>query len=660
MTTNQKRGLAAAVIAALLLGIFFYLRGSRKEKKADQTATTAATQGRVALDPSVRPTVLKSAVGTLRIYEVSLANNSIVDTGAAVGNEGAAEQTAEFEITGTWMLRTIPSETEDTLVHAQLFPAKFKLTNAETPVGDSDLAPARQAMSSPLVIRYGPSGRVKGIRIPPLLDTDPNNMAILKMLIASMQIVYGEGSVQTWELVEEDGTGELLARYSWQRDGTLVKSKIKYQEQPPSYESPTIGNGIEIDASLESSFRLVPEGWIGSASYDEQVRMRIADIMGAEQGKDFSMFTNTRIDAALIAKTTYTLPELPEEWTRWVERPLADPTMGGRQRLELDPDYQLALTLQMTDILAALKTVGEGAEHVDKRVQLEKLLAMIFAQRPSEVDKAIAKILDGSLPENEARGLMEAMSEAGTPEAQAGLTTLVHSSEAAMDVRQQALYNFHALEHPTAATLDSLRKAWEDYGEPLGSTGLLAYGRAAGNMERDPAAEDPSVADAAIQTLINRYRSAKDMETKSLTLEALGNSGHPRALAIMVEVINDLTNPLRNVAIQGLRFMPVGQADDLLFTLVRSPNNEGARTAAVFAISFRDFPAYSSLLTERLREEPAEGVAMAIFRLLAARINMPEIRAVIEWAAEQSQHEEVRNAAAAMLAGGGSGGQPQN
>lgn len=647
MTKKQRHVTAVGLLLAILVALFFFLR--ERKSAPPQSGTSASGTGRTVAETTTLPRRVSGQPGALRAYHIELDNNTVIDTGAMLGNEGASEQTMELGFEGTWLLQELSSDSEDILVHAQLVLDKLKLINSESPVPEDMLGKMKETLALSLVIRYGADGRVLGIRVPPLLDTDPSAFMPIKMLIASMQIVYGSEAVDSWQVTEDDATGAVVARYQWGRNGVLDKHKLDYVTQPPG-ETPTIGNGLDVSSKLTASYGLVDKGWIAKATYSETSTLKLEGILGATPGQgDFSMFSNTDIHAALLSAAPRAIAALTPEWTKWPERPLADSTMQSRRRLELDPEYQLALTIDVFGVIDSLAKLGDRTEDVDNRVTLEQLLAMALQARPSEIDKLVDKILDGTYDNAKAADVMNALSSAGSPEAQAGLAKIMDAKDVDEGIRQGGVWSFHGVETPTVESLEALRKGMDEYQGSLQSTSLLAYGRVAGNMDRDPSVGDAEAAAAAVRELISRFRRESDPHQRSLLLDALGNSGHPLALPIMLEIIGQPGHALRVTAIRGLRFMPVGQADQVLRGLLPAPDSIEDRSAAVYAISFRDFSSYAQVLMERIKVEPAAEVAVAIFQLIGARINYPEVASFVEWLRENAMLSEVRAAAAELL-----------
>jgi hypothetical protein len=157
---------------------------------------------------------------------------------------------------------------------------------------------------------------------------------------------------------------------------------------------------------------------------------------------------------------------------------------------------------------------------------------------------------------------------------------------------------------PTEALLAALNDS------AAGSEAAMALGVQA-NKLRDT---DPEAAEAIVDELVKRYTNATAYGKKLTYLDALGNSGHPKAFPFLEEAIHSQDLRFERIGTYGMRFVPGADADKVLELQLASANKT-MQLAAVRAIGFRSADTWRDRLAA-LRAGMAPDVQGSIDRVL--------------------------------------------
>jgi hypothetical protein len=165
-----------------------------------------------------------------------------------------------------------------------------------------------------------------------------------------------------------------------------------------------------------------------------------------------------------------------------------------------------------------------------------------------------------------------------------------------------------ALSEP--ATPDSLRALAAGLDQADGAE--AAYGL--GSHGRKSLTSNPDGARAAVDELLARYARAGSDDERRLYLEALGNSGDRRALAVLADVAGGRDEVLASAAAFALRFIPGDDVDALLAQLLERPE---VAFSAVRAVAYRDPARWrDALLAAQARYPEHNGVQSEIIAIL--------------------------------------------
>ena len=304
-----------------------------------------------------------------------------------------------------------------------------------------------------------------------------------------------------------------------------------------------------------------------------------------------------------------------------------------------DQREPLPAEITVTSLTADLSDVGP--EDGQRELELIETLAQLFKERPHALDSAVATISDG-VPVGVAKAMSASMGSAGTPAAQRALGQLASDDELVTDLRENAIQGLALQTKPTAQTVATLQTLLQDPDTDVSASASLALGAAARVADAD--AGDPFLA------LVDQLRGAQTIGEQVLYLEAIGNSGDPRAFPLLQDAAAHPDAAIRAAAVSALRFVPTGAADALITAALLGDEATGVRLQAAAALTFRPMPPAMPAIGAALSGDPAPTVRAEVVGLLGRRFNeAPGAGELLAQAAESDPDPDVRTAAAVAL-----------
>jgi cytochrome c556 len=269
-------------------------------------------------------------------------------------------------------------------------------------------------------------------------------------------------------------------------------------------------------------------------------------------------------------------------------------------------------------------------------------MAALLRSEPKHIKSAVKHVRHGSPAK---RALLDALSSAGTTEAQEALVAIMEDRKLDKPVRLAAAFSLTRTTRATPASVSALEKHVND--------GLLRvhalYGlgtisrrlRDAGEAER---------AEAIVLALIDALRTAKTPAARVHVLRGVANSGAASALESVRPFLSDKSAKLRAAAIDAIRLMKHPDVDVMIANRL-STDESLVQTAALDAIAVRE---PSSTLVDALRGA-ATTAQRAEARIKAVRImgqwlaKYPALQATLKHVAEKDERDAVRSAAKSAL-----------
>jgi hypothetical protein len=477
-----------------------------------------------------------------------------------------AGRTTDLRVGGRWSLTPIPGTS---IVEARL----------DDPTVEGAAAPqvSRDELRRPVLLVHDAGGRFTGLRFAP--GTSAGTRRLLTGLATATQYTPGEGA--RWAVDEDDGAGTFPASY--RREGAVVRRSMQsyrtlIRGADPSHVrlegEARITLGIDGEpAAIEAraSTRFTPGEKVpaiaGTCTAALTLRDRF-DVLAAE------------LDAARARVDEYDPVELgPRENDEETERAIDESRAAGAT---------------LPQLRRAFLDAGGDAKSRE-RAELVGRASAALRLDPAQALEAGRALGARGVSVEEAGFLAASLAGARTEEASTALADALLSPEATKDARFRAAIGLAQTTVADAHTVEALKSAATSDDPDLRSTATLALGAQGRALGGDPAGADP-VAD-----LLAQYGAAIDDESRALLLKALGNSGDPRALAVIRAALE--SPALGAPAAYSLRFIPGGEVDALLHQLVTGAADPGVRRAACAAARYRDAALWAPWLESALAVE---------------------------------------------------------
>lgn len=465
---------------------------------------------------------------------------------ASLGGEPRAGAVVE----GLWTL----TEHGEGRVEAQLTAERLLLQGAPSPALALVAAPIQWVRRE---------GRLSGMAFPEQMPREAR--AVLTGLATTFQFTPGEGPA--WTVKEEDMQGTYEARYARTPEG-LTRTRGGYLTLRGAQGVDSVGPLARVQE--RSTFALDAQG-LRRADVDLTLELSVGG--GAPDLRMTVRGALVRLEAGEVEVAA--LAEL-------AAGPISDHI--DHVALKQQRDRNLVNGATTRTLLAEARRAAllpreapDAQKH--RSVALRRLAAglRLDPQAPAEV----AELLRRESGDPSLTGLLSgALASAGDPESTNALAGLL-SEPLPEPVRGALLGNLALTREPTGESVAALTQALD---APLGDQATLALGSQARTLGAESAE-----AGSAVDVLLERYAQARSAPERRLLLQALANSGHPRAFPVMRQHIAGQDWELANLGTYGLRFIPGEEVDSLLLQLIQS--GSPLALEAIRATAFR-LPAF--------------------------------------------------------------------
>lgn len=484
----------------------------------------------------------------------------------------------EARVEGTWIRRPL----RDGRQQVRLEAARIE--------GHDTLPPAG-AMAAPVELAAAEGEPLSGMGFPADMPADARRL--YTQLAAAFW--YTDGPGDSWTVDEEDAAGVSVAVYR----------RLGEVEVERTVEAITALRGP--DGLSRRHAEAVAPGGSTRFVFDDA---GLAEVIVATRATVDMGEGTPRIETVIEGRLER-IEAAPVAWTAGSLRirPIEGHIDFGGQRAVLD-DARVA-GADLPELLAEVQRVGGLGDDREaqkwRSVTLRRLSALV------RLDPATARgLADAIREEPDARqaGLMlGALGSAGTAAATDALAGLL-DGELDPALRQAVTHHLALADAASPAAVEALRGPAEA-GDPAA---MAALGAQAGKL----AGQAPEAAATAVADLVARYGEATTPEAKRLALMALGNSGAPEAMDILTGNLAVRDPAVADAAVFGLRFMPAGEADDILAAVL--DRGDRRALAAVRAAAYRDPALWRDRLTaagERFGEDArmARAIDSALARL---------------------------------------------
>jgi hypothetical protein len=441
------------------------------------------------------------------------------------------EQRAGAVVEGLWTL----TERGDGQVEAQLAAERLLLQGAPSP--------ALSLVADPIQWTRR-EGRLTGMAFPEQMPREAR--AVLTGLATTFQFTPGDG--EAWTVKEEDMQGTYEARYARTPEG-FSRTRGGYFTLRGAQGMDNVGQAARVQE--RSTFALDAQG-LRSAEVDLTLDLALGG--GAPDIRMTVRGTLLRLEAGAVEVA---------QWESLEAGPISDHI--DHAALKQQRDRGLVNGATTRTLLAEVRQAAliprqapDAQKH--RSVALRRLAAGLRLDPLAAAE--VAELLRRESGDPSLTGLLAgALASAGHPESTNALAGLL-SERLPESTRSALLGNLALTRTPTEQSVAALTQALD---APLGDQATLALGSEAKTL-----GAESSVAQSAVDVLLERYANARTAPERRLLLQALANSGHPKALPVMRQHIAGQDLELANLATYGLRFMPGEEVDSLLLQLIQS------------------------------------------------------------------------------------------
>jgi hypothetical protein len=461
---------------------------------------------------------------------------------------------------------------------------------------------------------------------------------VQRYLAAAMQVTRGTGA--RWTAREVDATGRCDAAYQRVDARTVERTRGGWVRLDADGRAITEGPRVRVEGSSRARLVLDAANELESLEGDDTQHTAGADGLDAHAESHVSVRrAPDGDDLAATARATHA--------ARWRSlRPARLDEAPVSAAAETTRDRRLVAGATFATLREMIPATLEGESQGATGAQAQQRLAALLRLDANAVDEA-GRALRGRVTAGEAAVLVAALGDTGTPRAQTALAEVVEDARVEAPVRERAITALGMMERPTAATVDALRRAGMSGDDAsLRGTATLALG-GAGNAARHAGTPE---ADAAFEALAARVASARDEAELALLLEAVGNTGDGRALALADPFTRHTSPTVREAAVGAARFVESAEADAWVAAKLAARDDEAVRVGAVRAAGFRALEPLGDALAALLAGDPSQMVRARTVSMLGGRVRRSPMAAeLLLRAAESDPDGDVRTAAREWL-----------
>jgi HEAT repeat protein len=537
----------------------------------------------------------------------------------------------QFNLTGVWQVTELGQLASGTSFRVAL------LQPHVTSVLDDEEAAARLAdfakgLDSAFFISKDAAGAVSEARLASNVPLPAQTL--LKSVVAFSQVVAADPRQQSWQTLEVDTTGRYQAAYRQLSENRYEKRKLSYTEILGAAAGAQVQGQTNRVESSKAELVVDAAGNLISLDLNETL-VGSGGVM-----PDLTSVTHLRLKQKQRVKAQLDIQSATRDFEAFAPGPLFERKRSGARQPELDRARVGGQTFPQ--LMGKLRGLGAPSEqNRTERARTFVELSALLRQEPDAAALALRAIRQGT----EADYMVEALGNAGTPEAQAALAELIGDSATAADLRSRAV----ATLGNTAATDDTISLLASLSTQPdVGATAKLALGGAVYNLQ----STNPASAERGTRELLTMLARDAGQGGMHNDLRALGNAGSPLALPAISQVLASNDAQLRLSAVYALRRIPGPEVDALLASISLEDPSSLVRRAAV--ASMRGRPASQTLLSSLVQsvklETDYDTRLGAINALADWSKTQPEAVSALAWAAQNDEDEKLR--AIAQLAMG--------
>ncbi|QSQ11960.1 HEAT repeat domain-containing protein [Myxococcus landrumensis] len=538
----------------------------------------------------------------------------------------------QFGWSGTLELTYVGLEGE-----RHFFAGRLSLTRVEEN-GLPDEASLRElgtALEQPVYLAQDLRGRILTVYSDATLKHRARHL--VSLLLSTTQFVAEDG--RSWSTEETDTTGDFESEYrAGGSANTYVKTQRRYLRTALPLWAPLgpRGPGLMVPRLRgHLDFTLDEEGLVREVTGSE-----VVETGGGALGLPL-LRTETRV--ALTRWDSRQGPPLSMVAFRETRARLgAEPLSASQSTVTPERDRLLVGDATLEELIHALEDTPREDESV--HVLLRERLSALLRWKPSSAKDAARWFRSRLLDDAVASDVLDALGDAGTPEAQHALASLLLPSR--RDAHLRALSAAGRVGRPTVELALALTRALESARKPeLRHAAMMALGTVARNLERF----EPGHALDLVEDLL-KHCEARPLDVEPC-LRAMARMGSPRSLAYASTARSHPSPHIRAAATEALGAIDGADVDVLLDTVLLEDTDALVREKAAEVISRRVAAPHLRAATQALRTEPVAQVRAQVVRMLGPLPTMePLVLELLRDVASSDGSEDVRRLASSFLA----------
>jgi len=604
------------------------------------------------------------AIAQRMIYWLYYTSASESDFGPLLGSEkeqpnplGLA-QSFKTSVQGQLTISVLDIQGDNVLIAFSLRNSAIQLiANGQPAQAEADTI--KKDLSREIFAELDLQGKVLSVRFDPVTNSLSHNFA--RALIAVTQFVFPSAlspNRSQWETQEDDPNGQYVARYQQAEPGSnkynvaraglmaFRKTKTRYLQAvkkagPDEFNLPTV---ITPKGEMTAYFDLRAGRMIAlSGTESQSIEMAGKTVARAQNTVRLNYLGKEILDSAKLAM----MREASSQRAKLVAAvPLS--VTASKEESEASIERTELGTATLESLLADLGNLESSSGETNETPLYLKFKALIYLHPESST--SLGKILATSNAKSVTmRVLTGALSAVGHQEAQAALVSVIRARSTDWPALSMLIPALNEASLPTQLAEDTVRDlAFQSSNAEIASTAQLTLGA----MARNLAETSTERATKIVDLFIKKLESSPSVEVTKQMLLALGNAGSTNAFATISQFMNDSSPALRAAAAAALRWVASDQTDALLTRALASDPEASVRLEAAVAFGFRKmtertFRAQKQAFLTDKNDKVRLGLLRNLWKVHQA---FPEVRKLVKEAATKDASQDIRKAAADILA----------
>lgn len=533
---------------------------------------------------------LSAPIDTIR-WETGITQHYTFNMESSMRMQAAADAAAQVipvSLSGRLTLHTLESTPDSVLNGVQLSAIQSSIA------GQNDLV-AIEALQTAFRVRYENGAVPTTLEFP--MSIDEESRSILASLLKTFQITFPESSGEQWTAAETNTSGNYSADY--QRSGLDGVAKSKHSLSAHQ------GNPMLANASISSSETIridAKKNWIVLMTVDESVKSAGGD----GPVIDIKNHATLELDRSVMATAS------SENWN-FTATEAARQSVSEKTSVSETPGMSAGeARSQLLAELPRLDTATSG-----RTVHIHRLrdLLRIDAALPA---KLVAEMATGDFTDRTRADLYLALELAGTPAAQAALTSIMSDISWSLKDGVRAIIALGGVANPDPDAVIALWETTETVDEQLASTALFALGSIGNTLH---SADNPDYPILRDSLLGNAYGSAEP-DQRADYISALGNTRDQALAGDIASMLGDANPTVRRAAALSLGQLGTTDTVATLIDTLAQENNGKVRSAIVDSLT--QLPdtdnSNTSVIASAIQGEPDESARFAMAGYLGKHV----------------------------------------